>query len=128
MHSEKSYPKDKKHRVFVYGTLKRGFGNWKWCLDNEDSNFIGEYVIPAAQGYRMVSLGAFPGVLQSEESHDIHGEIFEVTDNVLRDLDMLEGYPNFYDKTVIDDEGTIMYVLEENEYGDHDKVPSGIWS
>lgn len=83
-------------KVFVYGTLKRGFGNNAYYLaPDEDgvakSEFLGEDSI---DGMVMRSLGGFPGVSRGEGT--VHGEVYEVGAEVLRSLDRLEGHPHFY--------------------------------
>ena len=117
------------HKIFVYGTLLRGFGNWRWALKDR-AEFIGEReTLPA---FTMINLGAYPGVI-SHGDEVIKGELFEVTDaSVMRDLDRLEGHPNFYIRTSIklsDGEDAEMYVLNRAwNYGDHaNVVASGSW-
>lgn len=84
-------------RVFVYGTLKKGHGNNR-VLGN--STFLGE-AITCADGFFMYTNGGFPYVLRNG-SFFIKGELYEVTsDEVLRGLDRLEGYPSHYDRILI---------------------------
>ena len=73
-------------KIFVYGTLLRGFGNWNWALKSQTFISTGE-TLPE---YDMVSLGGFPGVLTGGTTA-IKGEVFEVDDEHLRDIDRLEG-------------------------------------
>jgi gamma-glutamylcyclotransferase (GGCT)/AIG2-like uncharacterized protein YtfP len=79
--------------VFVYGTLKRGHGNWHRLLDGQ-SVFLGEAVSVSAN-YVMLN-GSFPRVLDSANGHQIFGELFEVGPDVLKRLDALEGHPRWY--------------------------------
>ncbi len=83
--------KEKTMKVFVYGSLKRGFGN-NTVLG--DSPFLSEGMLYG--NFAMFSLGSFPGVIKSK-SHKgpIHGEVFEVDSQTLSRLDMLEGYNEF---------------------------------
>jgi gamma-glutamylcyclotransferase (GGCT)/AIG2-like uncharacterized protein YtfP len=78
----------------------------------------------------MVDLGYFPGVIQSPESYTaIHGEVYEVTPDVLQELDFLEGHPDFYERRVVTlEDGTEAWVyLLPNEFLDRPTVDSGDW-
>ena len=81
----------KTEKVFVYGSLKKGFGNHP-LLDGAE--FLGNGVI---KGFDMYSLGAFPAIVPSEKGI-IHGELYDVSPDIFQNLDWLEGYPDFYDR------------------------------
>lgn len=83
------------NKIFVYGTLLSGFGNHKRLLENK-STYLGTAEIKG----KMFSMGGFPGVTEGED--DIHGEVYEVNDEVLKSLDRLEGHPNFYKRTQVE--------------------------
>lgn len=109
-----------KKKVFVYGSLKQGYGNHPLI---KDSVLLGECLTKPI--YTMYSLGAFPAVvLQGNTS--ITGEVYEVDDDTFARLDRLEGYPDFYDRTMIDtDHGKAwMYFLEREEGVE---VEGGVW-
>jgi len=76
-------------RVFVYGTLRRGFGNHRLLAG---ARFLGE--ARTARAYRMVSLGGCPGMLAGTSR--VVGEVYEVDDETLLRLDRLEGHPYMY--------------------------------
>lgn len=78
--------------VFVYGSLMQGFHNHH-RLDG--SEFLGR-ARTVTGGFRMLSLGSFPGLICYEGGGHVMGEVYEVTAEVLKDLDRLEGYPRFY--------------------------------
>ena len=80
------------HKVFVYGTLKRGYTANAMLL--ADAEYIGEFV--TTKKYRMYDLGPFPSVIQADDGHYIMGEIYEVDDDTLIQLDTLEGVPRLY--------------------------------
>ena len=84
------------HRIFVYGSLRAGFGNHRLL---KDSRYIGEAV--TAPQYTMLHLGGFPGVVADGQT-SIVGEVYEVDHDTLRLLDRLEGHPNFYARTPIE--------------------------
>ena len=77
----------------------------------------------------MVSLGGFPGLIPSDENHNIVIEIYEVTDSTYRNVERLESYPSFYQKAKIDTtEGNIeIYILENPEYKSYPEVKNGDW-
>lgn len=76
------------HRLMVYGTLKRGFGNNRLI---EGAPFIADATIRGT----MYSMGGFPAVSLHGDT-DVHGEIFDVTDEQLARCDQLEGHPRWY--------------------------------
>jgi gamma-glutamylcyclotransferase (GGCT)/AIG2-like uncharacterized protein YtfP len=81
--------------IFVYGTLKRGYGNWRNYLDNDGARFLGE-AVSNANDYAMVNVG-FPILCASvEDGAFVVGELFEVNDAVLAAVDKLEGHPKWY--------------------------------
>lgn len=74
------------HKVFVYGTLLSGYGNWEWAL--KDETCLGE--AETLPEYTLLHLGGFPGLIEGGETA-IKGEVYEVGDETLEDLDGLEG-------------------------------------
>lgn len=87
------------HTIFVYGTLKRGFGN-NTLLQRGEAEFLGEATtvdrmylcqggIPYASRQAPDELMAFP----------IKGEAYRVDDETLNALDRLEGHPHHYIRT-----------------------------
>ena len=84
------------HRVFVYGTLKKGFHN-AYLL--QDSEFFGDAVtVPT---YSMISVG-FPIIMADENGKQVSGEIYTVDDETLARLDQLEKEGSAYDRKLID--------------------------
>ena len=102
-------------KVLVYGTLKRGYGNHRLL---ETSSYLGAF---RAQGFELHSLGAFPAVsFTKDNSRFVEGELYEVDDDTLQNLDWLEGHPNFYERHITpvkDDRGhtedAYIYVLDD---------------
>ena len=108
-------------KVFVYGSLKRG-GNVRGMQFFQDAIHIGQATTTAGI-YDMLDLGAFPGVV-FDGQHDITGEVYIVDENILAQLDAIEGYPDFYDRTEVETtEGkAFMYYLPADfaqEYPNH---------
>lgn len=102
--------KENKNLVGVYGSLREGMGNYFHFLDNDQSTLLGEF--KTEPQYTMVSLGGFPG-LYKEGNTSILVEVFEVTDEIFRRLDGLEGYRESNPQNS-------MYIREQIEtpYGD----------
>ncbi len=92
-------------KVFVYGTLKRGYGNGKRLLE-PTSTFISEHII---DGYKLLDSG-FPVAAPSPNSK-VKGEIWDIgdSDSVLNSLDRLEGEGWLYSRKEIEPD-LFMYV------------------
>ena len=85
-------------KVFVYGTLKksneiRGLDKITGC------EFINE-AQTIDKTYNMIDLGYFPAVL-CQGSYNIKGEVWNVDQDALHALDIIEGYPDFYSRKKI---------------------------
>lgn len=116
-----------KHKVAVYGSLRKGLYNHR-VLDG--SEFIKETKTSFPANLR--SFGPYPFVHTSntEKASPISVEIYEVDDSGLQRLDHLEGYPNFYDRTQFEfEDGTTawMYHIETESNEDYELVDSGDW-
>ncbi|UOF79326.1 gamma-glutamyl cyclotransferase [Caudoviricetes sp.] len=82
-----------KHLIAVYGSLKKGFGNHRLLKSSE---FLGTgETFPV---FKMISLTNYPGLLDGEDSIEV--EVYEVDDATFRALDLLEGYPSFYNRVL----------------------------
>jgi gamma-glutamylcyclotransferase (GGCT)/AIG2-like uncharacterized protein YtfP len=110
------------HLVAVYGTLRRGEGNYHYFLDR--SRKLG---VCAIEGWDMYSLGAFPFVTPGEGKITI--EVFKVDDTTFRELDGLEGYPDFYDRKVVETAygPAWIYFMEPEEITLNPRIDSGDW-
>lgn len=77
-------------RVFVYGSLMRGFHNHRLL---RGSRFVSwGYTAPE---FTMVDLGSYPGVVRGGTTA-LRGEVYEVSTDTLAKLDVLEGHPKHY--------------------------------
>lgn len=91
------------HIVFVYGTLKRSFPNYdEWMTGFK---YIADGM--TCEAFSLVVGGAYYSpILLSEKGtgHFVKGELFEVDDDGLAALDMIEGVgkPNGYKRTAIE--------------------------
>lgn len=72
------------HLVFVYGSLKRGYHNHHLLMH---SRFIGTGRTPPR--FDLLDLGSFPAAIAGK--HQMTGEVFEIDNETLKDLDRLEG-------------------------------------
>jgi gamma-glutamylcyclotransferase (GGCT)/AIG2-like uncharacterized protein YtfP len=119
-------------KVFVYGTLKKGYSNEMFL---RGAKFLGKAT--TVNKWLMVGKGAsYPFVLGRHEKKgkQIKGEIYSVDRNTLINLDMLEGVPTLYKRAKITcsyvsnnrsmiDSNVIMYVKSTcnlNNYKDEE--------
>ena len=73
--------------IFVYGTLKRGHSNHGYL---RGQTFID--LATTEPRYRLYDLGGYPGmILNTSHGTSIHGEVWEIDDACLKQLDELEG-------------------------------------
>ena len=107
------------NRVFVYGTLKSGGAIRGLNQFGEGAAIVGK-AKTMYPDYEMSDLGAFPGVFLNGKFH-IEGEVWEVNDQVMEQLDAIEGYPDFYNRQVTHTtQGKAwMYYLEGEAYKDY---------
>jgi gamma-glutamylcyclotransferase (GGCT)/AIG2-like uncharacterized protein YtfP len=117
MNTELPDIRDMKWRVFVYGSLKQGFGNHDHFLTGQE--FLGER-ITADKDYNMLSYGAYPAAVRVREDnleggYAIAGELYVVDNVTLSRLDRLEGNGLFYRREQVDledeEEPAWMYLL-----------------
>ncbi|KAM4710650.1 gamma-glutamylaminecyclotransferase C-like isoform 2-T2 [Anableps anableps] len=93
------------HRVFVYGSLKRGQPNYPHMTDsnNGKAEFLAtavtvqKYPLVIATKYNIPFLLNLPG-----QGNRVHGEIYEVDEKMLEFLDQFENIPTMYQRTVVE--------------------------
>ena len=93
--------------VFVYGTLKRGFSNHYFL---EDAKFIAKAT--TKEKFPMVNIiQAYPYIINDVgNGHNVEGELYKIDDVILGKLDVLEGYPEHYDRC------RVAILAEKQEY------------
>lgn len=114
--------------LFVYGTLRRG-------ASNDLSNFGGaSFVESATIAGRLYGVGWFPGVKlpepDSEEDDRVVGDVFLLNDdNVVVQLDTYEGYPNLYDRSVVetDNERKVWVYTYNPSVSEDSRIVDGDW-
>ena len=89
MREDETEMTNRKHLVFVYGTLKSGDRN-NYLL--KGSKFIQKDSIFGT----LFDLGRFPALTDGHKK--VYGEIWEISDETLRRLDRLEGVPHLYSR------------------------------
>lgn len=77
------------HLVFVYGTLKQGFNNYRFLQPRIPTKAI-------APGFDLHSGPGYPFAIRGKGI--IEGEVYEVDDETLKRLDRLEGVPSLYQR------------------------------
>ena len=111
---------DNWHLVFVYGSLMQKADSIR-SLDKfgSEAEFVSDTVTSSRQ-FDMLNLGHFPGVIDSASGHRVAGELWRVTNRVFRELDLIEGYPDFYTRKMVPTEHGIawMYYLPERVHED----------
>ena len=110
------------NRLFVYGTLKKGFHNAFYL---EDARFLGEFVTEPV--YSMYDFGGYPAVTEIGKTA-IEGEVYDISEELLTSIDLLEWYPDFFQRVMIGTSfgGALMYVVSEPLCADKIKI-SGSW-
>lgn len=77
-------------KVFVYGTLMKNCYNHEQYLKGQ--KYLGQAVLP---GYALYNLGDYPGVI-SDKKEKVLGELYEIDQQILKCLDVLEGNDCLY--------------------------------
>lgn len=80
-------------KIAVYGTLRNGFGNHRYL---KNSKFIGTG--KTVESFTL-SANGIPFV-HKDPLHNVVVEVYEVNDNDLKNIDSLEGHPNWYKREI----------------------------
>ncbi|XP_022913945.2 putative gamma-glutamylcyclotransferase CG2811 isoform X1 [Onthophagus taurus] len=104
-------------KVFVYGTLKSGQPNHHWFSKDGgyykflfNATTLIKYPLIIASQYNIPFLLYSPG-----HGKNVKGEVYEVDETVLANLDILEDHPNWYERQLED-------VYYDNDENKKDKV------
>lgn len=117
-----------KHKVFVYGTLKkegkRSTGNHSFFLGK--SKMLGKDNL---DGFVMLDLGAFPGIIHGAPGQKILGEVYEISDETLQSLDYLEGHPSHYmrETVTLDSGQSVFTYIYQRPDANVETIKDGIW-
>lgn len=91
--------KPKIHRIFIYGTLKKGFYFHDDYLGEDKSEALGPAT--ASLNYSLYVDG-MPHLIKEKTDKAVKGELYLVDEDVLNSLDYLEGHPVTYKREIID--------------------------
>lgn len=83
-------------KVFVYGSLKVGFANHGYLMK---SKFLGEHI--TVDRFSMLDFNTYPALVFNKEGQQVSGELYEVSNFTFKALDLLEGYPSYYNRVEI---------------------------
>lgn len=108
-------------RVAVYGTLRQGFGNHRLL---EHSKFLGKTKTDAIFSMH----GRIVPWISNGGDTQITVEVYEIDEQTLQSLDWLEGYPNYYDRQIINTEfgEAWIYFIDNRLVGNY--IESGDWA
>ena len=82
-----------KHLVFVYGTLRRGSAG-AMSVRFPNARFIADAEVSGS----LYDLGPYPGLLLDGSSSSVIGEVYEVDDETLNELDEFEAASSYWRK------------------------------
>jgi gamma-glutamylcyclotransferase (GGCT)/AIG2-like uncharacterized protein YtfP len=128
-------------KLIVYGTLMRGESNhymMKLC-GMEGAEYLGDVTVPNAVLY---DLGGYPGLKFLPMTRplynldEVHGELYEVSEKHIKELDRFEGVPTLYDRIECEYEihgdwithlegHAYIYEYQRDTYEPH--MPGGDW-
>jgi len=121
--------------LFTYGTLKKGGHFHPYLSINPNTEFIGNTIL---NGYRMYETagGGFPFIREGDGV--VHGELYKLDDSMEAVLDRVEGYPDLYDKRIVQvqcggDDSTheydaLVYLVTNKQLPNHVITPKPIES
>lgn len=100
-------------KIGVYGSLRQGMHN-NDLLNNSQLVETKTVNVP----FKMVPFGSYPALIPDEgKNHDVIFEIYEVDNEVYKTIEMLEDYPDFYQKAwSADGSFEYYYVPDEQKY------------
>ena len=82
------------HTVAVYGTLKKDYSNYYHYLNGKGTTYIGR---GQTQDKYPLIIDSLPYLVdQKGTGHNVEVDVFEVSGEVLENLDLLEGHPQWY--------------------------------
>jgi gamma-glutamylaminecyclotransferase len=108
--------------AFVYGTLRKE-GSRGHVL--KTSKFLGQR--KTKPEFFLFDLGSFPAMVKGGKT-EVIGELYDISPDVLSQLDMIEGHPGFYRRTKIvlaDGTETETYLLPNER--NYTEITSGDW-
>jgi gamma-glutamylcyclotransferase (GGCT)/AIG2-like uncharacterized protein YtfP len=116
-----------RHLVFVYGTLRRGDAG-AMSIRFPTARFIADARVDGS----LYDLGAFPGLLLGESNSPVIGEVYEVDNELLKELDDFEASSHYLRKQVeialgMHRNTCWVYVYDPDFYSPDTLITSGDW-
>ena len=116
-----------KHLVFVYGTLRRGSAR-AMSIRFPRAKFIADAELKG----RLYDLGAYPGLVLDKSSASVIGEVYEVDDGLLNELDAFEAASHYRRQQAeisLGAHGRVCWVYEPDPefYSPRKLITSGDW-
>jgi gamma-glutamylaminecyclotransferase len=111
-------------RLFVYGSLKRGFAHHTLLGDAAR-----EGPAVTAQGYRLVLQGSYPALVPGAGG-SVRGEVYRVSAELLARLDAFEGCPELYERhevALADGTTALCYAIDEERARRCSELDSDEW-
>lgn len=90
--------------LIVYGSLLNGEYNHYLI---KDSKLVESCTLKVP--FKMISMGMFPALIPDDNLNPIYVEIYEVDDETYSKVEILEGYPDFYNRLSLS-KGDIYYL------------------
>jgi len=116
-----------KHLVFVYGTLRRGSAG-AMPKSFPKSRYIADAKVKGS----LYDLGAYPGLRLNESNSSVVGEVYEVDDETLSQLDDFEASSGYLRKQIeisLEAREMLCWTYEPNpaSYSFRTLITSGDW-
>jgi gamma-glutamylcyclotransferase (GGCT)/AIG2-like uncharacterized protein YtfP len=116
-----------KHLIFIYGSLRRGSAG---AMSRRFPN--SKFIADAKVNGSLYDLGAYPGLVLNESSSLVTGEVYEVDDEILSELDEFEAGSYYHRKQVeisLGSERKIGWTYEPDleSYSVRTLITSGDW-
>jgi gamma-glutamylcyclotransferase (GGCT)/AIG2-like uncharacterized protein YtfP len=109
-------------RLFVYGTLKRGFAR-----EDLMAGAVFEGSATTQRGYALHDLGAYPALVSAVDGA-VLGEVYRVDPEHLEQLDRYEGCPDLYRRESIllsDGSRADAYLMSAAQVRGHPRIDGG---
>ena len=113
------------HLMFVYGTLKKGYGNHHIM---KPAVFVGDDTISGT----MYSFGDYPAIVAGKDI--IHGELWKISTEQRKRIDHMEGHPFLFKRLLTHTRSgkfAWVYWFQAAEKLSQEKIPilhSGRWA
>lgn len=81
--------------LFAYGTLRKGRSNHGYL---SNSTYVGNFITSCDFSLIISNL---PFLVKRRSKSGVRGEVYKIDSNTLKNIDRLEGVPDFYNREVI---------------------------